>query len=331
MRQRPIDVLVPFWGLAGGVIKVLDYADHARVLGLPVRLWAPAVPNNDDLIWSLPVAQRLLNAPGVTVGLIEEMNLDGVDTILFTDPSHHELIERATSAELGDRVIHLVQGTRHANPQWQGGRNYRLLHRPMTRVSVSHQVTEVLAPLVNTSHRLHTIVEGHDVEYFSPRPTGTRPESAPLRVFYTTWKSDLGDRVRKQLSHTDEASTIAWIKADGPLGWPALRNRYHGADVFLAAPGPEEGFYLPGLEAMAAGVAVVTALVGGNAAYVHHGDNALVAEYDDPTAHAEALLTLKRDPGLVRALVENGRATTKLHHLDRERSEFADVLATVGH
>ena len=330
MSPSSIDVLVPFWGLAGGVIKILDYADHAAQLGRRVLLWAPPLPNDDPLVMKLPVLGRLLDSPNVDLRLLDDLALDRSDVVLFTDPTHHELIERSTTVDFGPRLLHLIQGTRHANPRWQDGRNYRLLHRPMSRISVSHEVTTAIKPLVNERYPVHTIVEGHDIDYFSHRPTTGPTVPGVTRVLYTTWKSDLGDRIQERLSHIDGSHRIAWIAVREPLSWPTLRNRYHGADIFLCAPGPEEGFYLPGLEAMAAGAAVITALVGGNAAYVRPGHNAAVAGYDDVDSHIEALRTLVADVDLRASLVESAFATAQLHRLDRERDEFAAVLATVG-
>ncbi len=330
MTTTHIDVLVPFWGLAGGVIKILDYADHAAQLGRRVQLWAPPMPTNDALVMKLPVVQRLVDSDNVAVHPLDELTIDRSEAVLFTDPTHHELIERSTTNSLGPRLIHLIQGTRHANPRWQDGRNYRLLHRPMTRITVSNEVTSAIRPLVNERHPLHTIVEGHDIDYFSKRPTAAPPDRGVARVLYTTWKSDLGDRIQQRLAETDDAPQVAWISVREPLGWPSLRNRYHGADIFLCAPGPEEGFYLPGLEAMAAGVAVITAVVGGNATYVRPEHNAMVADYDDVDSHIDALRTLSVNAELRSSLVEHGRATAQLHRLERERDEFAAVLATVG-
>ena len=325
-----IDVLVPFWGLAGGVIKILDYADHAAHLGRDVQLWAPPVPSDDQLLESLPVVRRLFDAQNVRVGLLNELDIDRSDVVLFTDPTHHELIERTCSTEIASRLLHLIQGTRHANPRWLDGRNYRLLHRPMNRISVSQQVTEAIRPLVNKRFAIHTIVEGHDIDYFSNRSRPDLPEGAVPRILYTTWKSDLGDRVRDRFERIEGAPKVAWIAVREPMGWPALRNRYHGADIFLCTPGPEEGFYLPGLEAMAAGAAVITSLVGGNAAYVQANDNAVVAEYDDVDAHVDAIMALLADRHTRATLVKNAYSTAQRHRLDRERDEFAAVLATVG-
>ena len=333
MLPRSIDVLVPFWGLAGGVIKILDYADHAAKLGIATTLWAPPLPPVDEPVHTLPVMQRLLANQRVALRPINELAIEPDATVLFTEPTHHLAIEQSSSVSLGARLIHLVQGTRHANPTWNDGLNFRLLHRPMTRIVVSDEVADAIAPLANDTHDVHTIVEGHDCAYFADdqSPIDT-PANAPLRVLYATWKSDLGDRVAEAINTlpAGPGRPIVFIAIRTALGWPALRNRYRGADVLLCCPGPEEGFYLPGLEAMAARVAVVTAIVGGNAAYVRPDENALVASYDDVDSHVAAIQRLRDEPALHQRLIAAGSDTVGHHTLERERSEFGEVLSGIG-
>ena len=77
--------------------------------------------------------------------------------------------------------------------------------------------------------------------------------------------------------------------------------------TLLAAPSRAEGFGLPVLEAMAAGVPVVTS---NSPALVELVDRtaAVVVPRDDPDALAEALATVADDPGLAADLVARGRA-----------------------
>lgn len=323
-----LHVLVPFWGMSGGVIKILDYANHALAVGVPrVRLWAPPPPTADAPLNSVPVVSSLVESDRVTVELLPGLDLDVADPwVLFTEPAHHELIEARASQPLLHRLIHLVQGTRHANPEWNNGLHYRLLHRPMSRVTVSEQVTAAVRPHVNDRFPLKTIVEGHDLAYFAdgaPERSGAR---SVLRVLYTTWKSDLGDRVAA-IHRNNPGLTFDVIRRE--CGWPELRRRYHDADIFLCTPGPEEGFYLPGLEAMAAGCAVVGAVVGGNAAYMRDGENVVEVEYDSAAEHAAAVAALADDGERRRRLVLGGRATSEQHQLHRERSAFGELVRTL--
>jgi hypothetical protein len=323
-----VHVLVPFWGMAGGVIKILDYADHLAQSGVKTTLWAPPLPTNDDLVHSLPVVSRLLAHRLVDLRDLSDLSFDEEKPwAIFTEPTHRKNIDDATDEPLGRRLVHLIQGTRHADPHWQNGYNYRLLHRPMSRVAVSHQVAAAIRPLADRTFDLHTVVEGHDCDYFADRPIAdSTPPDRPLRILYTTWKSDLGDRVAEVMAGD---SRVRFIAVRTPLGWSALRNRYHGADVMLCTPGPAEGFYLPGLEAMAARAVVVTALVGGNEAYVSRGQNALVATFDDVASHVAALAWLAEDRPLRARLAEGGTVTCARHTLERERANLLDVLSSL--
>ena len=92
---------------------------------------------------------------------------------------------------------------------------------------------------------------GHDVDYFARIRSG--PIGQPIKVAYATWKSDLGDRVRAQL---DGDRRFEFKAITEVVEWGPLRELYHWADVFLASPGPEEGPYLPCVEAMSAGCLV---------------------------------------------------------------------------
>lgn len=59
-----------------------------------------------------------------------------------------------------------------------------------------------------------------------------------------------------------------------------------------------EGLPLALLEALAGGKPIVATRVGGNPEIVAHGENGLLAPPRDPTALAEAVLALRRDPAL---------------------------------
>ncbi len=322
--------MIPFWGMAGGVIKILDYANHAVLGGVrDVTLWAPPLPPQDHPIHTLPVFVALGNAPEVTIQPLRELHFSDQREpwVLFTDPTHHKLIEAAAKGSLHHRLLQLVQGTRHANPAWSDGRNYRLLHRPMSRIAVTDQVALAVAPHVNTRFPLRTIIEGHDGAYFTAGAPERNSARTTFRVLYATWKTELGDRVAHLLAD-DPSFTFDAIR--GECGWPELRRRYHAADLFICSPGPEEGFYLPGIEAMAAGCAVVSAVVGGNESYLDEGFNAVRAAYDDATSHARALETLAGDHTLRQTLLAGGRATVDRHRLDRERREFLDMLARLA-
>jgi glycosyltransferase involved in cell wall biosynthesis len=89
----------------------------------------------------------------------------------------------------------------------------------------------------------------------------------------------------------------------------------------------EEGFYLPGLEAMAAGAIVLSPDAGGNRAYCEFGENCLRVEFDDPSSYIEALLSLRTaDPAKLDRMRQRGYETTERHTLSREKERFGAFL-----
>ena len=95
------------------------------------------------------------------------------------------------------------------------------------------------------------------------------------------------------------------IRALGYVPASSRRDLLAGAEL-LAYPSRYEGFGVPPLEAMAAGVPVVAASTGAIPEVA--GDAALLVDPDDPDALAESLRRALEDPELRRALVTRGRS-----------------------
>jgi glycosyltransferase involved in cell wall biosynthesis len=77
-----------------------------------------------------------------------------------------------------------------------------------------------------------------------------------------------------------------------------LINLYYGADIFAFAPIWDEGFGIPPVEAMAAGVPVVATRSGGVAETVKDSQTGFLVSKNDPGALAEGILKLLRDDRL---------------------------------
>lgn len=316
-------VVFPLWGPVGGVIKILDYLHHTLESGFERAIaWGPPPPGDDSAIRHHAAFRRVLDDSRVEFRLLRDLAFEKSAWILFSEPSQFPEIEAALPAGSDRRrVIHLVQNTRHSNPDWHLGYPYLLLHRPLTRVYVTDEVAQAVAPVANHRYPARTIIEGHNWEFFSA--PSTRSRTGPLRVGYTTWKSDIGDLVAAALED-DERFVFSAIRT--PATWLEIRELYHHNDVFLCAPGPEEGFYLPGLEAMAANNVIVSPFIGGNKAYLEADVNCIRTEFEDVESNVAALVRLVGDAGLCERLLVGGHRTTARHTLARECQEFGDFV-----
>ena len=220
-------------------------------------------------------------------------------------------------------IIHIIQNTRHANADFQNGYAVRLLSRPMARIAINDVVKSAIEPHLHPGSVCEVIQLGHRTTYFEgfAREPGL---SSPIAVGYTSWKSDLGDRVADRLASD---TRFAFHPVRDFLGWPALREFYREIDVFLCTPNRQEGFYLPGLEAMASECLVATPDVGGNMAYCEFGRNCLPYAFGDLEAAVETLAEISDLPlGAIAVLREEGRETVRRFSMEEERRNFADFL-----
>src|SRR5688500_16340441 len=158
----------------------------------------------------------------------------------------------------------------------------------MARIMTNDVVLEAVKPYLNPSSMTEVIELGNDSDFFARKRSGGL--GSPIKVGYTTWKSGVGDEVAASLSGSPEFEFRA---IRNPVGWAELRELYHWPHVFLATPLVQEGFYMPGLEAMAAGAVVISSDAGGNRAYCDFGETCIAVGMDDAPAYVSALEGLR--------------------------------------
>lgn len=140
---------------------------------------------------------------------------------------------------------------------------------------------------------------------------GEGPEGIRLRA--STQEMGLGDRV----------------EFVGNRGHDGLRALAREGGAFVL-PSRHESFGLAILEAMAAGLPVVTTAVGGITDFARHEYNALLVPPDDAPALAAALHRVLRDDDLRRALTRGGLETAERHRWSHVAPAFLDVMATTA-
>lgn len=324
MTRSTLHLLTPTWKPVGGVVKIMDYANHALAAGMDVSLWCPRRWEEDLPLFRIErFADLDPRREHVTVTRDERLSIGPRDLVFVSLPDNFEVAYRSLPRGMApERIIHIIQNVRHVTPTWRAGYPLRLLTRPAARISTNDIVRDAVAPFVDDRGVHEVIPLGHDLGYFRKDRDGGIHR--PVRVAHTAWKSDIGDRVADRVP--DDRFTFRAIRDSVP--WSDLRELYHWADVFLCAPNLEEGFYMPGLEAMEAGCLVVTPDVGGNMAYCRPDENCLLVGYEDVDDYVAALDEVTGWDDNRRAQVRDaGYASTAPFNLDDERTAFGSFLA----
>jgi hypothetical protein len=284
-----LHVLTPHYKPNGGVVKLMDYATHALSGGFRVSVWSREEPSPALPLFGHDRYRRLLDDPRVNFHSERRLTIRARDLALVSLPRDFDVAQRSLADGMSpERIIHIIQNVRHANPFWNDGYALRLLTRPVARISTNFVIFEAIRQWLDDRAYHEVINLGHDLDFFhTPRPEWAL--STPIRVAHTTWKSAIGDQVEAAVA--DERFVFESIRDH--VGWAELRRLYHWADVFLCAPDPEEGVYMPAIEAMAAGCIVVGPDVGGNRSYWRPGENGVQVEYESVDSYAAALREIR--------------------------------------
>lgn len=321
--NRRLVCFVPSDRPVGGIAKVLDYAVHAARHGVEVAFCTQVAElgHEKSALFRKPYFETYGTAIGL--GTAADLQPRADDVVLFSLPSSHFTLGSlyAAAGQPPPTYIHLLQNVRVANTAFDGGYSYRLLPKPMHRICITQEVLDAAAPLVEGDAPLTLIPHGFDFDAFARTPG----RLDPVVLTYNTFKGRFAEQVLEAFGARDE---IAEVLVSRPgISWPDLQANYHRATVFLATPLPEEGLYLPGLEAMAAGHAVITPDAVGNRFYCDFDDNCALVPFEDIEAYCARLDWL----------IENWRGAAfevreKAHRkaaglgLDSECERFGEVL-----
>jgi len=315
--------MTPTFRPVGGVVKVFDYVNHALSLGYEPIIACPESYKPGLPLFEIPRFSGISPENGIPFTDLEKVAVGPHDLAFLSWPTHYEIVEpRLSRWTRHEQVIFIVQNVRWANPSFTGGYALRLLSRPMARIMTNDVVFEAVKLYLNPSSMSEVILLGNESGFFAKERTGGF--GSPMRVGYTTWKSGVGDEVARMLAD-DPRFEFRAIRE--PVGWRELRELYQWSDVFLATPLVEEGFYMPGLEAMAAGAVVISSDAGGNRAYCRFGENCIEVGFEDAGGYVGALKSL-REGGTqeIERLRRGGYEVVKLHTLEHERERFGEFM-----
>jgi glycosyltransferase involved in cell wall biosynthesis len=142
----------------------------------------------------------------------------------------------------------------------------------------------------------------------------------------------IGDAERDAIAaEAKRLGVDARVTLRGPIPLDQLMPLYQTYDAFVLPTQPGEGIPRVLMEAMAAGVPVITTGVSGIGSLISHEENGLVMPDSSPQAVAAAVLRLLDDGALRRRVIDGGYRTARAHTLERQAAAMMRVVSEQLH
>jgi hypothetical protein len=283
----------------GGHLKVLAYLNHTLASGV-VRPRLFLTPR------SRAIAGNIFKA--FEGEIVDEI---GPSTAYFIAGEDWFILDAAGISTHSAPAINLIQGFRYADPKHP---LFATLSRPALRICVSDALAADVRPHANGE--VHVVKMGIETDAAEPHPGAHTVDVAIAGLKAPALARELAERVAFGLSVDPIVE---------PIPRRTFLERIARARVSVCLPIAREGFFLPPLEAMALGSAVVTADCFGNRGYCRDGYNCLVVP-PDVDALSSAVLALGSDAALRARLVAGGYETAAGHSMEQERLAYHRLL-----
>jgi hypothetical protein len=300
-----------FQKLQGGHLKVFHYFEHvraspahdARIRFTPDSVWDRSNP------W-FSLRQTALAAD-------EHPQADA----LFLAGNDWRRLEPAARSASPVPILNLIQylpRMRHV-----GALNQFLVH-PAIRICVSPEIQQVLERSGTVLGPIFTIPIGVDLERLpTPRPAEQRDLDCIVLAIKDV---PLGRKVAARL----RSAGYRVMLVDEPIPREELLSAMARARVTVHLPALVEGAYLPALESMALGAAVVCPDCVGNRSFCRDGDTCLVPERSERAIVKAALTLLGASQSELEPMLAGAREEAMRRTLEAERARFLELLDRAG-
>lgn len=286
----------------GGHLKVFDYLGHIAASGrYAPRLYM--VPGSLD------------PSPYVPPRTVCTTRVEAADAY-FVGGMNWKMLDAVGVATAGSPTICLVQGFQHLEPR---SAHYAYLERAALRICVSTAVADAVRDSGRANGPIVAIPNGIDLAMLG----GFAAPKRGATVFIAGMKEPA---LATEIAGLLEARGVEVDLAIDPVGRAQFLGRMSACAVTIGLPLAIDGFYLPGLEAMALGSALVVTDAIGPRSFCVDERNCIIAGAD-AASYAEAARLLLADSGIAGRLREAGYRTAREHSLETERAAFHRALA----
>jgi hypothetical protein len=294
----------------GGHLKVFHYFEHvrnspaheARIRFTPDSVWDAGNP------WS-----------GLRELVVEPDQVIRAD-VLFLAGLDWNRLEPEQRARPPVPVINLIQGVRHADP---GSATYKCLGYPAIRICCTPQTREAVEDTGLVNGPILTVPLGIDLELLPP-PLPAQERDLEC-VVLAIKDPPLGQLTAERIRSAGHEVVLI----DEHLPREELLGNMARARVVVHLPCLTEGAYLPALESMAVGAAVVCPDCVGNRSFCRDGDTCLMPERDERAIADAALTLLSASDRELQPMLASGQEESARRTLSAERADFLEILGRV--
>lgn len=296
-----------FQRFQGGHLKVFHYFEHvrsspshdARIRFTPNSVWDASNP------WR--------GAPETVLAPDETIHAD----VLFLAGSDWRRLDPEQRAAPPAPIINLIQAVRHTFPTHPLN---RFLVHPAIRICVSPEIQEALQSTGSVEGPIFTVPIGVDLEQL---PAARAAEERDLDCVVLAVKDpQLGRRIGERLS----AAGYRVQLIDAHIPRDELLDALARARVTVHLPVSVEGAYLPALESMALGAAVVCPDCVGNRSFCRDGDTCLMPERTEQAITEAALTLLTASTDELTPMLKAAHQESTGRGLASERARFLKIL-----
>jgi hypothetical protein len=297
--KKSVSFIRHYNGYTGGHQKVRDYKRHFI-----------------DLHWQ---TNLFLDGQSATMPDLFA-NIPKVNYQPTYDPTNADIVflagmDWATFLPLGIKnktVVNLIQHVRHADSKQP---LFPFLAQPAVRICVSESVKQAILPHANGP--VYTVPMGHKIEMSASKKTND--------IYILANKQpELGRRLASYFKEQQ----FSVICHDQYIEKHAVLTAMASSSISVTLPHPTEGFYLPGIEAMAlSDIAVVPDCVA-SVEYTGRFNNALRCEldYEDVINAVKKATKLIRSPLQLEILKYFGYRRVNRYSLEREKIGLSKLL-----
>lgn len=299
-----------FKGYTGGHQKLYDYYKHLSmhdsfdvdIVFSDETLWDKSNP------WMGEYKYIIKN---------ENINIDEYD-ILFVEGTDWMDIEGGVEEKIP--IINLIQAVRHANPD---NIRYKFLTRKAIRIAVSNEVASAIKNTNQVNGFIYTIENGHEM-----------PDVNKVKLYDIYILGKKNPKLAHSLEEKFRNLGYKVLCTRKNINRETVFNNMASSRISVVLPNQteNEGFFLPGLEAMKySDIAIVPDCIG-NRSFCFDRENCLMPNYtqeDITNAMFEAINIIK-DKISLKKYKRKALQTIQKHDIKNERDAFYKLLKKEG-